>query len=47
LWLAYTGRSEILLRDYSPRGAKEELKEELDDAKARGVDVAVLPGKSK
>jgi len=47
LWLAFTGRSEILLRDYSPRGAKEELKEELDDAKARGVDVAVLPGKSK
>lgn len=47
LWLALTGRSEILVRDYSPRGAKEDLKEELDDAKARGVDVAVLPGESK
>ena len=47
LWLALTGRGETLLRDYSPRGAKEELKEELDDAKARGVDVAALPGEAK
>ena len=47
LWLAFTGRGEILVRDYSPRGAKEELKEELDDAKARGVDVAALPGEAK
>lgn len=47
LWLAFTGRGDVLVRDYSPRGAKEELKEELDDAKARGVDVAALPGKAK
>ena len=47
LWLALTGRGETLVRDYSPRGAKEELKEELDDAKARGVDVAALPGETK
>ena len=54
LWLAATGGTgggDILLRDYSPRGAKEELKEELDDAKARGVavevGVAVMPGEPK
>ena len=50
LWLAVTaggGGGDILLRDYSPRGAKEELKEELDDAKARGVEVAALPGEAK
>ena len=54
LWLAAiggTGGGDILLRDYSPRGAKEELKEELDDAKARGVAVevgaAVMPGEPK
>ena len=47
LWMAFSGRGDALVRDYSPRGAKEELKEELDDAKARGVDVAALPGESK
>jgi len=38
LWLALRGDAAALERDYSPRGAKEELKEELDDAKARGVE---------
>lgn len=47
LWMAATGRGDALVRDYSPRGAKEELKEELDDAKARGVDVAAVPGESR
>ena len=47
LWMAFSGHGDALVRDYSPRGAKEELKEELDDAKARGVDVAALPGESK
>ena len=47
LWLAATGRVDALVRDYSPRGAKEELKEELDDAKARGVEVAAMPGESR
>ena len=47
LWLAATGGGDILIRDYSPRGAKEELKEEIDDAKARGVEVADLPGEPK
>ena len=32
LWLAANGRVDALVHDYSPRGAKEELKEELDDA---------------
>ena len=47
LWMAFSGHGDALVRDYSPRGAKEELKEELDDAKARGVEVAALPGESK
>ena len=47
LWLAATGRVDALVHDYSPRGAKEELKEELDDAKARGVAVAAMPGESR
>ena len=47
LWLAATSGGDMLLRDYSPRGAEEELKEELDDAKARGVEVAVMPGETK
>ena len=47
LWLAASGRVDALVRDYSPRGAKEELKEELDDAKARGVEVAAMPGQSR
>ena len=37
LWLAATGGAQTLERDYSPRGTKEELKEELDDVHARGV----------
>ena len=47
LWLAASGRVDALVRDYSPRGAKEELKEELDDAKARGVEVVAMPGESR
>ena len=47
LWMAFSGHGDALVRDYSPRGAKEELKEELDDAKARGVEVAAMPGESK
>ena len=47
LWLAASGRVDALVHDYSPRGAKEELKEELDDAKARGVEVAAMPGESR
>ena len=47
LWLAATNRGDTLVRDYSPRGAKEELKEELDDARARGVEVAAVPGASR
>ena len=47
LWLAANGRVDALVHDYSPRGAKEELKEELDDAKARGVEVAAMPGESR
>ena len=47
LWLAARGRVDALVHDYSPRGAKEELKEELDDAKARGVEVAAMPGESR
>ena len=37
IWLALSGRSDELEAKYSPRGAKEELKEEVDDAIARGV----------
>ena len=37
IWLALSGRSDELEATYSPRGAKEELKEEVDDAIARGV----------
>ena len=37
VWLGLSGRSAELEAKYSPRGAKEELKEELDDARARGV----------
>ena len=47
LWLAASGRVDALVHDYSPRGATEELKEELDDAKARGVEVAAMPGESR
>ena len=38
LWLAAKVQAEQLDRDYSPKGTKEELKEELDDIKARGLD---------
>ena len=37
VWLGLSGRLDELEAAYSPRGAKEELKEELDDAIARGV----------
>lgn len=47
LWLAASGGGDALLRDYSPRGAKEELEEELQDVKARGVEVGGMQGESK
>lgn len=47
LWLAATGGGDALVRDYSPRGAKEELQEELEDVRARGVEVSVAAGERK
>ncbi len=40
LGLALAGRAEAVDRDYGPRGAKEELQEELADIEARGVAAA-------
>ena len=36
-WLLLGSRSPEIDRDYSPKGTKEELKEELEDIKARGA----------
>lgn len=37
LWLLVRGRAGEVERRYSPRGAKDELKEELDDLRSRGI----------
>jgi hypothetical protein len=37
LRLALTGDTERIDREYGPRGTREELQEELDDIKSRGV----------
>jgi len=42
--LVATGRFDRIDREYSPRGSKEELQEELDDIKARGADKLTIPG---
>ena len=42
-WLLATTRTEALNHDFQPRGAKEELKEELDDLAARQDTEAVAP----
>ncbi|MEI6302428.1 MAG: TRAP transporter small permease [Betaproteobacteria bacterium] len=36
-WLAVTGRIDDLDHEFQPKGTKDELKEELDDIKARGA----------
>jgi TRAP-type C4-dicarboxylate transport system permease small subunit len=43
LWLAVTGRLEALEREYGPKGAREELREELADIEARGAGRADPP----
>jgi len=43
LWLTVTGRIDDLDHEFQPKGTKDELKEELDDIKARGaIDAAGL-----
>ena len=42
-WLLATTRTEALNHDFQPRGAKEELKEELDDLAARQDTEATAP----
>jgi len=42
-WLLATTRTEALNHDFQPRGAKEELKEELDDLAARQDTEAAAP----
>ena len=37
IWLATTGRMEQLDEEYQPKSTKDELKEELEDIKARGA----------
>jgi len=43
LGFAFGGQLERVDREYGPRGAKEELKEELADIEARGAAAAGLP----
>lgn len=45
--LIATGRFDRIERDYSPRGSKDELQEEVDDIKARGADKLAMPGAEK
>jgi TRAP-type C4-dicarboxylate transport system permease small subunit len=42
-WLLATKRTDALLHEFQPRGAKEELKEELDDLAARQDDGTAAP----